>query len=312
MDAGGSRTVVRAEGCDGAARELVFPSMNPASVGPEGAAATLAAIFRRVVALAGGAPVTAWIGSASVTPETIDRVGDEVRAAASGTGLRGLVALSEDATTLLLAPPLNGTGIVTIVGTGTITVARGPAGPLTQFGGYEYLLDDEGSGFDLGLHGLRAAARAFDRRGPRTVLLERMREAYGRPVPALGVELAATPYPKKAVAEFAVRVCEAADEGDAVAAELVDHAVAAILRNIRAALPLFPGPEIDLVLAGSVATRSHSYAGRLAGRLARTDPRLRRHVVAQPAASALEMARRVRGTGAVPAPPDCLHACLRL
>jgi N-acetylglucosamine kinase-like BadF-type ATPase len=312
VDAGGSRTVVQLEHGADPAHRFVLPSVNPASGGRKEAANTLAYLFSRVAAAADGEPVTGWFGSAAVTADTIEEVAATTAGAAEQAGLTGLLALTDDATMLLLAPPLGGVGVVAIVGTGAITLARNDAGDIVQCGGYEYLLADEGSGFDLGLNGLRAAARAWDGRGPATELLDRLRSVYQRPVPVLGPELAETPYPKQAVSRFARAVCESADLGDQVAIELVDQAAAAIAQAVHSARRRLARPPADVSLSGGVAVGSKSFRHKVAGRLKSVAPELKLHLVAQPARSAVELARQVQSGCGLPVAADFPCSWIRL
>jgi N-acetylglucosamine kinase-like BadF-type ATPase len=312
VDAGGTQTVVR-WALDGRPEQtFTLGSVNPASVGPDAAAAVLGELFQRFAAVAGGEPVVGWIGSAAVTGDTADRVAATVADVARRAGLTGRLALTEDATVLLLAPPLDGIGVVAIVGTGAITVARDATGRLVQCGGYEYLLADEGSGFDLGLFGLRAAAQAFDGRGPRTALLDRLAAEYRLAVPALGVELAATAHPKPVVARFARAVCECAEAGDAVAADLVDRAARAVAHAVASARRQLAEPPLDVALAGAVVTGSDSYRRQLTDHLRSVDPGLRPHVVTEPARSAFALARMAQAGHGPAALADVVHRWIRL
>jgi len=301
VDAGGSKTTILAELHDGNARALELPSINPAAVGHDAAATTLAELFHHLSSLSARRPVVGWIGSASLTADSLQQVGTVMRSAAEAAHVTGRVTVTEDGTTLLLAPPLDGVGLVSVVGTGTITLGRSGDGHVVQCGGYEYLVDDEGSGFDLGLHGLRAAGRAYDGRGPATMLLNRAREVYGMDIPALGVQLATTPFPKQVVARFAHSVCAAAEAGDAIAIGLVERAVQHIVQTISAARRSLPDPPIDVVLAGGLAAGGSYYAQRLHSGVENSDAGLRAHAITEPVRCALALARQDRADAAPPA-----------
>lgn len=67
-------------------------------------------------------------------------------------------------------------GIITIVGTGSIGLARVSRDKLVRCGGWGIELDDEGSGAWIGREGLTAVVRALDGRGKPTSLTERIPE----------------------------------------------------------------------------------------------------------------------------------------
>ena len=79
------------------------------------------------------------------------------------------IRVVHDAEIALEAAFHDGSGIVVIVGTGSVVFARSRDGHTDRTGGWGYLLGDEGSGFALGQQGLRAVADAIDN-GPDTVL----------------------------------------------------------------------------------------------------------------------------------------------
>jgi N-acetylglucosamine kinase len=61
-------------------------------------------------------------------------------------------------------------GVIVISGTGSIVYGINEHGKEARAGGWGYLLGDEGSGYDIGLKGLQAVARAADKREPPTEL----------------------------------------------------------------------------------------------------------------------------------------------
>lgn len=125
-------------------------------------------------------------------------------------------------------------GLLLVAGTGSVARARGPEGRTARVGGWGALLGDEGSGYRIGLEGLRVVLRAHDGRiGPtslRPAILAAMDVEHP---PALVERTAAAP--KAAVAALAPAVIRAAEEGDAAAARIVDEAVGALLELARTA-----------------------------------------------------------------------------
>jgi N-acetylglucosamine kinase-like BadF-type ATPase len=235
-----------------------------------------------------------------MSPVTVEEVRSAFRAAVRRSSLHGVVVLTDDAVVPLLAAPLNGVGISGIVGTGTILLARGTDGPLLQWGGYEYVLADQGGGFDIGLKGLRAGARAYDGRGPRTELLDCMQELYEGDIPRIGADLAGRAHPKQRVAEFAKSVCLAADAGDAVAGQIVAEAATEIAEMFGIASRALAGAAERAAATGSVVACCGSYERVLRTELGRLAPGLALDVRRGSADRALDLARVVRETGQVP------------
>lgn len=263
VDAGGTATKV-AMVSPGGKRSAILPSVNPASVGDASADENMRKMVEVLLEEGGSTDLQGWMGSAAVEPHTVDRERRRILECLSKRGLSGRLVLSNDALLPLLAPPLNGVGRVIIVGTGSVVLGRNGAGRLERAGGYEYLLSDRGGAFDLGLHGLRAAAQAEDGWGPPTALTEAAWRVYGRDARACGRLLACAPFPKWEVARFARAVCEASQQGDEVATAIVDAAatdLAALARAVKARLGPTCGEAI--VICGGLAYHHESYREKI-------------------------------------------------
>jgi N-acetylglucosamine kinase-like BadF-type ATPase len=264
IDAGGSRTVVVAA----SGERWTGPPVNPSSVGQDVAGRELARLLGRIAAQAGHAaarPVI-WLASAAVDQGSAAGQAQRVSAAASAAGLRAELLLSNDVTPLLLAAPAGTGHVIAVCGTGSGFWATDGRSAPVRAGGCEYLGSDEGSGFDLGLRGLRAAVRGLDGRGPATALTGLLAAAAGEPVPELARRLAGQPYPKAAVAALAPAVTLAWRDRDPVAGGLVGDAVAELAAGVRAAAGaagLAPGWRLSVT--GGVAAGCPEFFARLAG-----------------------------------------------
>ena len=270
IDAGGSGTCVRA--WNGELWSL--SSVNPSSVGQDSSGRSLTDLFGRIRAHAGQAGESAgrtcarpaiWLASASVDAATAVAELRSCAAAARTVGLRAELVVSNDVTPLILDTPPDVGHVVVVCGTGTAFLAtNGRAAPV-RIGGCEYLGSDEGSAFDLGLHGLRAAVRGLDGRGQRTALSDLLAAEAGVPVPQLARRLALMPFPKAAVAALAPVVLRAWLDGDTAAAAAVDAAIgelAAGARAARDAAALAPGWRLSV--AGGVVTGCPEFFDRFA------------------------------------------------
>ena len=113
-------------------------------------------------------------------------------------------------------------GILIIIGTGSIILAKTRGGQFVRAGGWGYLLGDEAGGFRLAQAGLEAVANAFDG-GPATLLKPRLQDAFGIDS---GDALIKFAYDNDAeIQQITPLVVEAAEAGDAVASQIFEDQV---------------------------------------------------------------------------------------
>lgn len=179
-------------------------------------------------------------------------------AVASRFEARRVYATGDDVTTHLGV--LGGKpGVVVAAGTGTLCLAVTPDGQLHNVDGLGYLFGDLGSGFALGLAGIRAALAAVEVRGPATSLVSPLTELVGEPVRQRVKKLYESPTIIAEVAAFAAVVADEA-ERDAVAAGLCRTAGADLATDVVAAIrQAFPdaGPaSVPVSWSGSVLRSS--------------------------------------------------------
>ncbi|HKO98032.1 MAG TPA: BadF/BadG/BcrA/BcrD ATPase family protein [Pyrinomonadaceae bacterium] len=67
-------------------------------------------------------------------------------------------------------------GILALAGTGSCILGIGPGGERVKVGGWGPVYGDEGSAYRIGQTALRVAARAYDGRGPRTMLVSALQD----------------------------------------------------------------------------------------------------------------------------------------
>lgn len=147
-----------------------------------------------------------------------------------------------------------------ISGTGTVFAAHREFTFWARSSGVDYLLSDEGGGFDLGMQGLRAAIRATDGRGAATTLADRARRWVGPSGSAMLSELlyekVYVARPRSVIAQFAREVLASAMEGDDVAIALIERAADEFLVGVRAVVEgvgiTHDCPQI--IISGSLAT----------------------------------------------------------
>lgn len=260
VDGGGSGC--RAVLVDGEGRELARAAGGPAVADgrPDGpTVAAVGRVCRTILERAGlSTPVAAlWAGLAGAGRES-SRGGVE-------DGLRALqiarrVRVGTDVDAAFQDAFGEGPGLLLLAGTGSVGRGRGPGGSKVRVGGWGPVLGDEGSGYALGLEGLREVVRAADGRGPDTRLTETLLADLGVATGGSGDEVGhrvvewIAGASRDEVARLAPRVVETATEGDLVAATLVAGAVDALVRHAAALGDgLGPWPEPPRVaLAGGL------------------------------------------------------------
>jgi len=235
IDGGGTKTTgVLLDETGAILTERRGAGMNVQVLGPEALAARIVPFVRSLEEQAGTeADISCLALAGAGRPE--DQEG--VRGAVERAGLCGALFVTSDAEAALEGAHGGKAGIALIAGTGSIAFGRDRAGRIVRAGGWGYLLDDGGSGHDIGKRALIACLRAKDGRGAETTLS-------GKILSALGLKtwegLVHRTYEdglgQEEVAALAPLVFEAAREGDDVARRIIHAAGRELGRLIRALL----------------------------------------------------------------------------
>jgi len=227
------------------------------------------------------------------------------RLVGSATGARQ-VWLTDDAVTSHAGALSLGWGVSVVAGTGVAALAAPEHdGPPKIIGGHGYLLGDEGGGFWIGRHGLRAALRCADGRGPATALAGAAERRFGA-LDDLHVRLHTGERPVNAIAQFAPDVLEAAAAGDAAANDIIDEAAGELLLIARAGA-VWAGADaviVPLALGGRLLQPGTELRRRLLDLLARAGLAM---VPRSADASALDGAVQLGLTGDVHAYEGLVH-----
>jgi N-acetylglucosamine kinase-like BadF-type ATPase len=148
-------------------------------------------------------------------------------------------------------------GVVTIAGTGAVSYAR--AGARTaRAGGWGALLGDEGSGYSVGRAAVVATLRAHDGMGPATALRDALLAALGLAECHELVDHVHVKMSFSDVAALAPVVVGVAQDGDAVAQEVLRRAAEALVELADAAASRVTGD-------GTAAPLDAAFVGGLAG-----------------------------------------------
>jgi glucosamine kinase len=223
IDGGGSGTQAIVADLDG--QVLGWASAGASNhyvVGADGVAAALDAVVRGALQAAGRAPAdlaTVALGLAGLNTggdrELYQRVIDGLH---WGAG----VVLENDVVIAWAGATRCRPGLAVIAGTGCNAFGINAQGARYKSSGWDYLLADEGSGYWIGLQGMRAALRAYDGRGPATALTdELLLEYHLSAIPDILGVVYAPDFGKTEIAAFARRVSACAGHGDPVAQSIL-------------------------------------------------------------------------------------------
>lgn len=200
------------------------------------------------------------------------------------------IMMSNDGVALLKAPPLNGAGIVAIVGTGSVVLGAHPdcSEGVIKRGGNDWVVSDEGAGVWMTVQAIRLIMKDIEQRGPRdyhSPLLDRLSDYFGIPetdlvdIPASHRQLAKVEAVARKMAEsrtdlkryfarfvypnlFDLSTMEAGKPHDPIAAEVLQRSVAEVVERVRVvseAVTAYTNDEpnlrerLPLVIGGSIA-----------------------------------------------------------
>jgi N-acetylglucosamine kinase-like BadF-type ATPase len=189
-------------------------------------------------------------------------------------------------------------GVVVTVGTGTIAVTVDHDGRARRLDGWGQLLGDVGSGYRVGLEGLKSACRWRDgSRGGSEMLRDDAVRAFG-PVESLAEALRPSSQLRN-IARFAERVVAAAREGDVTAGQILDNAARELgeLATDAAAL-VSDDPGLPVVIGGGFVAAVPELAERVKAWFGENSQRV---PVTVPSSSALDGCHEI-GAHGVPAP----------
>jgi N-acetylglucosamine kinase-like BadF-type ATPase len=263
VDGGNSKTDVAVLKTDGTvlgrARGAGF---RPQAVGVDAAMDVLAALRSEAMASAGvGADVvvdaiTAFLAGADLPHET-----KALRKAVGARRWAVTQRVDNDSYAVLRAGASRPWGVGVVCGTGINCVGVAPDGRTTGFAALGRISGDWGGGIDVGTSALWHAARAEDGRGPQTALRTAVTSHFGLPTVAeVTAALHSGELPALRLSELCPAVFAVSDDGDAIAAGLVDRLAAEIARmavTVLGRLQLGLSPEPEVVLGGSVLAAGH-------------------------------------------------------
>jgi N-acetylglucosamine kinase-like BadF-type ATPase len=192
----------------------------------------------------------------------LDWPNDEVRlrAVVDRLGISGPQILVNDAFVALRAGATEGVGVAAVAGTGTAITGRNRQGELFRTFALGAAWGDFGSGHDIAELATRAVIHAYTGRGQPTMLTERLVAVYGARDILEMAERISRGLADNVDGWLAPLVFAAANEGDAVAQEIVRSAGEELGRNAGAVARRLgmAGEPFDLVMGGSIFSANES------------------------------------------------------
>ena len=182
IDGGGTRTRASVVSGESVLAFAESGSIKRLRVGAEAAEENLRVLLSNVLKQAGINGVCA--ASVGVASSTISGVGEWIRNFFSDFGVEQFEIVGDEVIALDAAFK-GGPGILQIAGTGSNCIGRAPDGGRESAGGWRSRLGDEGSGYWIGLHAVRRALKAYDRKEP-TQILETVGRIWG--ASCIGIE----------------------------------------------------------------------------------------------------------------------------
>jgi N-acetylglucosamine kinase-like BadF-type ATPase len=147
-------------------------------------------------------------------------------------------------------------GILISAGTGSICLLRTEKGKFQQIGGWGYLLDDEGSGFDIGRMAIRSVLQELVERDTPSNFSKKLLLFYGLENPANLISIIySSVNPPNLVASCARLVCDLAEDNDPVAVLVLSKALDSLIEFVTQAIDFFKkrGETVNqIALAGGI------------------------------------------------------------
>jgi N-acetylmuramic acid 6-phosphate etherase len=194
--------------------------------------------------------------------------------------------------------------VLILSGTGSCCFARTADNKTLRYGGWGHILGDKGSGYEIGLRGLKASVHYLDRDGKWSLLGRKLLETLQLNEPEDLIEWTRTAA-KSEIAALAVPVFAAATEGDKIARDILTAARESLANDgVHCARRLVKdGAPVEFILAGSVLLKQAAFARQVRARLMELWPKAEVTFLRRESAwGALELAKEHSGESSHSAP----------
>jgi N-acetylmuramic acid 6-phosphate etherase len=300
IEAGGTRTVAAAlNGCDAASpsktwRRMEFGPANLRLLSDAELSERLAEIARAMPQ-----PGSLAIGMAGARTESDRR---RIRTAAARVWPDVPCYATNDLETALMAGTSDGHAntqaeVLVLSGTGSCCYGRTATGRTAKVGGWGHVLGDKGSGYEIGLRGIKASVYHYDRSGAWPALGQRILRALQLNEPDELIAWAQIAG-KDEIARLALEVFAAAAKKDKIARDILDAAANSLAKDAAACAGRLVkiGAQVRFILAGGVLLQQPAFRKQVGALLKERWPNLELAQLQREGVwGALELARRNRG-----------------
>lgn len=223
IDGGGTKTVAIAADMRGnALGRGISGASNYQTVGLDQAIAAIKEASEQAARAADGKCEAACLGLAGVARESDRSV---ILPAIKKLDLAEKIILEHDAAIALAGALACEPGVVVLAGTGAMAFGINRSGEERRANGWGNVLGDQGSAYYMGRRALMAACKAYDGRGPETILIERLMEHFDlNEFTDIVGEIYGKQTSSKDIASLAPLASQAAKDGDEVAAMILENA----------------------------------------------------------------------------------------
>ncbi len=246
IDGGGTKTdLVLADEKLNMVKELTLSGCNPIDIGMENAKEILKSGISRVCE---GIPFSSIVMFAGIAGGSSGGNKEELARFFAKFGFLSFENGS-DTQNIVSAAIGDNDGVIIIMGTGSCAIAQ-HNGIQERVGGWGYLFDNGGSGYNIARDALAACFRYIDGSGKYTALADEVLKKYESPQTLLGALYEGG---KKFIASFCPLVFECAERGDEVCREIIKSNMDYAANVISTAVKKVGGERVGVVLAGGIS-----------------------------------------------------------
>jgi N-acetylglucosamine kinase-like BadF-type ATPase len=292
LDAGGTKTVCLLADLHGnVLGEARAAGANLQALGELAVETILHEVMDRVIAERTAGPSAIVLGMACVDRADDAQVMERVL---RRIGLKARTVITNDALIALVAAIGHEPGVVLIAGTGSIAYGRNARDEAARAGGWGWVLGDEGSGYWIGRHALRAVVREADGRGHATAMTPLVLAHFGvtRPQDLVRAVYDGAPRPS-VIASVARAVQAAAEQGDELALQILAVGARELASSARAVIVQLGlrDEAFDVVLSGGVMHAVPRLVAEVEAHMKQLAPRVRvQRLQREPAHGAVALA----------------------
>ena len=250
IDGGGTKTALLLADKDGnVVRSHRAPACNPVDVGFEKACEVLSAAIKEIC---GDIPLSEIILFAGIAGGTSAGMRERLHGFFESLGFCAFENDSDNKN-IIAAGLGDEEGVSLILGTGICAFIK-KCGEFSRVAGWGYLVDNGGSGYNLGQDALNAYFSAYDGSGGPTLISEEVDALHEGGIDAIMSYIYNEK--KKAVASFAPAVYKALERGDETAKRILERNMKVAANVAETARKSFPDKKVvSLVISGGLTDR---------------------------------------------------------